>query len=207
VGDDLRSTPQELRALLQHLRTIHAWHLLESPPGSRFPYRLALRRKRDQVLPRESGVIGDERYEIVLQAAMPLPAKIAPRYIYAFAVDSNGKSTLLFPFITSGSVENRFPTSPPPTEIELGDASSFQVGPPYGVDTYFLLSTDEPLPNPAILDWDGVRSPAHPQTPLGQLLAMTASGTRSIALLTPSSWSIEKVVYESIAPRTTNRRK
>jgi Caspase domain len=206
AGDALRNTPV-LRDLLQHLRTIHSWNQLESPPGSPFPYRLAVRRKKDGELARESGVIGNERYEIVLQAAMPLPAKIAPRYIYAFTVDSNGKSTLLFPFITSGSVENRFPPSPPPAEIELGDASSFEVGPPYGVDTYFLLTTDEPLPNPAILEWDGVRSGGHPETPLEQLLAMTASGTRSSSIATPASWSIEKVVYESIGPRATSRRK
>ena len=76
------------------------------------------------------------------------------------------------------------------------------------VDTYFLLTTDEPLPNPSILEWDGVRSPpSPPRTPLEQLLALTASGTRSISILTPSSWSIDQVVYEALRPRTTTRRK
>jgi hypothetical protein len=100
------------------------------------------------------------------------------------------------------------PPSPPPTEIDLGETSAFEAARPYGVDTYFLLSTDEPLPDPSILDWDGVRAPAStaPQQ-LQQLLALTASGTRSGSLLTPASWSIEKAVYESLAPRTTKSRR
>lgn len=54
-----------------------------------------------------------------------------------------------------------------------------EVGPPYGVDTYVLLSTDEPIANPWILQWDGVRSPH----------------------VMPAGWSIERIVIESVRPR------
>ena len=52
---------------------------------------------------------GGETYEIVLRAKEPIPARIRPRYVYAFMIDSHGRSILLFP--RSGSVENRFPAA------------------------------------------------------------------------------------------------
>jgi caspase domain-containing protein len=195
-----------LRDAVAQLRRIHSWNMLESPPAMRFPYQLAIRRAHGGDLARGS-VIGEEAYELVLQVrTMPLPANVPARYIYAFAIDSCGKSTLLFPPAGSGSVENRFPQSPPPTEIDLGDTSAFEAARPYGIDTYFLLSTDEPLPDPSILEWDGVRGTSAGRNALEQLLTLTASGTRSASLLTPASWSIEKSVYESLAPHTTKSR-
>ena len=194
-----------LREALLRLRRIHAWNTLESPPSARFPYQLALRRERDGELARDSAVLGNDRYELVLRVlSTPVPPRVAPRYIYAFTIDSHGKSTLLFPPGATGSVENRFPPSPPPSEIALGDSSSFEIAPPYGIDTYILLTTDEPLPNPWILEWDGVRAAPPNASPLEQLLMMTAAGTRTAPFLTPSNWSIERVVYESL-PRRARR--
>ncbi|HEY0159891.1 MAG TPA: caspase family protein [Thermoanaerobaculia bacterium] len=188
-----------LRAALLRIRRIHAWQLLDSPPESRSPYRLALRRDRDRQLATEGAVFGEEKYSLVLRAPSP-PPRVAPRYFYVFTVDSHGRSTLLFP--RSGSVENRFPlqTSPPP-EIPLGDTAAFEPAPPYGIDTYFLLSTDEPLPNPWILEWDSVRAAAPATaTPLERLLLLTATHSRSTRLLTPATWSLERVVVESVPP-------
>jgi hypothetical protein len=197
----LRDSAPSLRAALLHLRKIQAWHFMESPPGERFPYHLEVRRARDDELAKDFSVIAGEKYELVLRVtSLPFPAHIPPRYVYAFVIDSYGKSTLLFP--PSGSVENRFPPSPPPTEIPLGDDGAFEATAPYGVDTYFLLSTEEPLPDPSILEWDGVRA-AQNQTPLEKLLALTISGTRSISITTPTRWSITKTTYESLSPHTT----
>ena len=200
TGDD--DPTAELRETVLRLRRIQAWHLLESPPQARSPYHLALRRDRDGEVIKDTAVIGDEKYELVLRA-QPMPARVPKRYFYVFVIDSHGKSTLLFPPRDTGSVENRFPhTLPAPPEIRLRDAGAFVGSPPYGIDTYFLLSSDEPLPNPAVLEWEGVRDAA-PQasTPLEQLLLLTNSVSRSVRTLTPLNWSIERVVYESIAPR------
>ncbi|HYO76112.1 MAG TPA: caspase family protein [Thermoanaerobaculia bacterium] len=183
------------------LRKIHAWHQLESPAESRAPYRLALRRQRDDALV-QSEVTGETRYALALRTASAAPPPRAQqRYYYAFVIDSHGKGILLFPQF--GSVENRFPLStaaPPPAEIALAPAGTFEVEPPYGVDTYFLLSTDEPLPNPAILDWDGVRGTRQSASPLEELLLLTASGRRSVRVVTPATWSLERVVIESVPP-------
>lgn len=190
---------EALEAALLRLRRIHAWQVLESPPESRSPYRLALRHERDRRLATGGAVKGEEKYSLVLRAPSA-PPRVAPRYFYVFTVDSHGRSTLLFP--RSGSVENRFPLQPlPPAEIALGDSASFEPAPPYGIDTYYLLSTDEPLPNPWILEWDAVRSPPpETSTPLEQLLLLTASDSRSTRLLTPATWSLERLVFQSVPP-------
>jgi hypothetical protein len=202
IVEDAGETASTLREAVLRLRKIHAWQLLDSPPEARSPYRLGIRRIRDGQWAK-SAVIGGEKYALVLRSATALRAGLRPRYIYIFTIDSDGKSTLLFP--RQGSVENHFPlpsaTSDPPTEIPLGITGTFEIGPPYGVDTYFLLTTDEPLPNPWILEWDGVRSAPQPQSALEELLLLTASGSRAPGRATPSNWSIERVSLESISPR------
>jgi hypothetical protein len=192
----LRDTDPTLRAALLTLRRIHGWQLIESPPSDRFPYQLAARRARDGMLVTDGGaIIGGEKYELVLRViSQPLPPHIATRYIYAFVVDSNGKSTLLFPPPSAGSVENQF--QPTDTEIALGEPSAFAASPPYGIDTYFLLTTEEPLPNPSVLEWDGVRAP-EVLTPLEQLLLQP---TRALGVTVPTKWSIIKTTFESLAP-------
>jgi uncharacterized caspase-like protein len=194
----------DLRKALARLRKIHAWHTLESPPQARFPYRLRIRRTRDGRLVGETdSIVTDTSYKAYLRGTVPLPGKVRPRYVYVFVIDSDGKSTLLFPPVESGSVENRFPDAGMPMEIPL-EGSSFEAEDPLGIDTYILLSTDDPLPNPAILEWDGVRAPQpQPQSALEQLLLLTAGGARSQTLLTPANWSIARVSYESIRSRAT----
>jgi hypothetical protein len=196
------SAPDIQKALMR-LRRIQAWHTLESPPQTRFPYRLQIRRARDERLVGEGeSIVSDTSYRLYLRGAMPLSPTVKKRSVYAFVVDSYGRSTLLFPPLDSGSVENRFPDSGRPMDIPL-HGSEFEASDPFGVDTYFLLSTDEPLPNPNILEWDGVRAPQGPKSPLEQLLELTASGTRSQSVLTPATWSIERVAFESIRSRAT----
>ncbi|HYC93132.1 MAG TPA: caspase family protein [Thermoanaerobaculia bacterium] len=163
------TSPAALREHAQRLRRIQMWQLLESPPGARAPYRLALRRVKDRAFVGDGRLAGGEHYELVLRAAAQRPQ---PRYFYAFVIDSHGTSTLLYPQYGSG--ENRLADTRP--QLSLGQ---FQVGPPYGLDTFILLATEEPLPSPWVLAWDGVRA----------------------GPLELSQWSLERIVFESVAPR------
>lgn len=194
----------DLQKALTRLRKIHAWHTLESPPQARFPYRLQIRRSRDGRLVGDGeSIVSDATYKLYLRGVVPMPRAVKKRYVYAFVVDSNGMSTLLYPPRDSGSVENRLPDAGVPMEIPL-DGSGFEASEPFGVDTYFLLSTDEPLPNPNILEWDSVRAPQwQSKSALEEILALTATGTRSVAVLTPATWSIERVMFESVRSRAT----
>ena len=190
-----------LHEAVLRLRRIHAWQRLESPPASPYPYTLALRRVRDGQLAQDV-VTGAETYDLLLRAGGKLAARVAPRYVYIFVIDSDGNSILLFPAGGTGSVENRFPPAPPPAQILLGEAGRLEVMPPYGIDTYFLLTTDEPLPNPWILQWDGVRGGEAyvPRTALEELLLATGSGSRSARRATPSNWSLQRYFLEAVAP-------
>jgi hypothetical protein len=192
------STAASLAGVLHCLRRLHAWQHLESPPESRSPYRLVLRGEDERALVSDGVVVGGRTYAIALRAPSA-GVDVKPRFFYVFIIDGHGRSYLAFP---AGSVENRFPIGAASREIPLGRDGRFQVRPPYGVDTYFLLSTEEPLPNPWVLEWDGVRkrSPASP-TPLEQLLMRTASGSRSPGITVPIGWSLERVFYESVPPR------
>jgi len=198
-----RNPVADLRLGLLRLRRIHSWQTLESPPQARFPYDLQIRRKRDGLLVGEGeSIAGNEDYILQLRGRLPR-RDVEPRSVYVMVIDSNGKGTLIFPNPSAGSVENRYGTPPPDLEITLPGAE-FKTSEPYGIDTYILLSTDEPLPNCDILSWEGVRTAkAPPKTALEQLLVLTATGARSRLLVTPASWSIERIVHESIPPHAT----
>jgi hypothetical protein len=198
--------PADAGLVLQHailrLHKILAWHLLPSPPSSPSPYRLTLLRPQDRVAVSDGRMTGRQTYPLVLRAAAtPLPAKIRPRYFYVFGIDSFGRSVLLFPL--GGSVENHFPIDvekQPPAEIPIGTVT---VDPPYGTDTYVLLSTDESLPNPSVLEWAGVRTRGPKgATPLEELLSRTGGASRSMTPCpTPPNWSIDRVVMTSVSPQ------
>ena len=203
-----------LRTALLRLIRIHGWHELQSPGGHVSHYRLALRDVRDQTLIESGPVVGERHYQLVLRLREPAPrTPLYARYVYAFAIDSHGRSVLLFPRAATGSIENRLPLTQtpaiplanPPVEIPLEAPTPFIGSAPYGKDTYFLLSTETPL-NPSCLEWEGVRAGASPyRSALEMLLAQTASGARGEPVLTPPDWSLEKVVFESVPPRRASR--
>jgi len=195
-----------LHDMLERLERVHAWHELASPPGTCSSYQLGVRRVRDGALIENDTLVGGERYRLVLRSRDGA-ARMAPRYVYVFIIDSGGRSVLLFPSPSTGSVENRLPL---PTragerndaarEIALGNGQVFVVTEPFGADTYFLLSTDEPIGCLDCLEWDSVRGPvATPRSALERLLVGTASGTRGYGdIRTPLNWSLDSTVYESI---------
>jgi caspase domain-containing protein len=197
------------RAVLR-LRRVQGWYRLESPATEEFAYRLALARPDD---PREvsDGVLrGGERLGLALRLRAAQPGAVQPRYVYAFMIDSHGKSVLLFP--GTGSLENRFPARPPgapaapPAAIPLGTPNLFTVTEPFGVDTYFLLSSEEPLPYPWVLEWEGART-REPRTlsPLEELVFAAGGAVRSAAVRVPSSWSLERRVFESVPAEAGGR--
>jgi hypothetical protein len=214
-----------LRDALTRLQRAHAWHDLQSPQGASAYYSLAICRKDDGVLVSDGILLGERVHHLVLRAGATPPEGVFTKFIYAFIIDSQGKSVLLFPAPRKGDVENRLPVTAaaakpvvsPPPEISL-DGDPFLVTAPYGVDTYFLLTTDEPLLALSSLEWDGVQGkhdvrgnsdPVPPKSPLERLLARTLSGRRGDPdqepVRTPPNWSLEKVAFHSVAPGRATR--
>lgn len=187
------------------INKIRAWLTLESPPGDPFPYRLWLAGESGNAK-RSGALYARERYGLIVRAEKEaLRFAGSPRYLYVFTIDSFGNSTLLFPRLNQGSVENRFPilseTSDRwPAEILLSAQPVFRISEPFGIDTYFLLSTEEPIPNPWVVQFPGVRTRG-PQgtTSLEELLSQTGSAERGAEPLTvPVTWSLERLTFEAL---------
>ena len=198
--EDLSDGALVLRHSILRLRTIMAWQLLPSPAGSPSPYRLALVGPDGKAIANDE-IVGARKYRLVLRAVAKSHPR--PRYYYVFGIDSFGRSVLLFPL--NGSVENRFPLESEDArwseEIPVG---SVTVAAPFGLDTYVLLSADESLPNPTILEWSGVRTRGPKGgTPLEELLSLTGGSMRSmVPLPTTSIWSIDRTLIVSRPPES-----
>jgi len=135
---------------------------------------------------------------------------IPKRYVYVFILDSSGARHVLFPDLSAGSVENRFPA--PDTHdlafIPLGDEKSFQISCPFGTDTYFMLATEKPI-DASVLESEGVRDASRGASPTGlEALLNDVGSTRGAkrSVPAPADWSIERLVITS-AYRTTEQAK
>ena len=210
-----RWTSGENAALVLHddllrLRRVFGWLQLPSSPGDRAAYRLAIADSRNgSFVETGKALVGEHRYRLVLKAG-PGADPVFARYFYVFVIDTTGSSYLLFPRSSGDAVGNRLPITEiasepvrdPPKEIVLRDPDGFDVLPPYGLDTYVLLTTDERLPTPGSLEWSGARYTEPPGSPLEALLRMTLEGTRTSADpgSTAAHWSIERLAFRSIPP-------
>ncbi|MFL6244791.1 MAG: caspase domain-containing protein [Thermoanaerobaculia bacterium] len=198
--EPIRDSAITLRQMVLRLHKIVAWQRLESPADSPSPYALIVRSADDGSVVRGS-VTGEETYRLALRALKPAGVPIPSRYYYIFGIDSFGTSVLLLP--RNGSVENNFPIErdgePPAREIPVG---SVKIKPPYGLDTYVLVSTDESLPQPWLLEWRGVRTRGpRGETSLQELLACTGAASRaSESLDTSPIWSVDRLVILSVPP-------
>lgn len=183
------------------LSKIHAWLNLASPPddGS-FPYSLKLQNynTKEIVLPNQTVRNGDIlRFLLATDTANLQEWDGSKRYIYVFSIDSKGTMQLIYPL--SGSVENRMPlvdaSGSPLLQMKLGNAK-IKVTEPFGVDTYIMLATNEPIPNPDVFNQISVISRGDASSGLQNLLNI-GSRTRG-ELITPSDWGIQKVSIRSV---------
>ncbi|MEM8933348.1 MAG: hypothetical protein AAGE94_19315, partial [Acidobacteriota bacterium] len=203
LGDDPGRFGLELTEMAQRLSRIRFLFTVESAHDTTFPYRLVLRRFEDAGSAEAIGTTGVERpvvrvgetLGLALDATTDRP-QLAPRYVYVVLIDGNGRRQLLFPHPRHGSVENRFPR--PATEpdersiIPLGPQPILRVREPTGLDTYLLLTLDQPLTDPLVLDEDGVRAPRGDDHPLARLLLLRHVGMRGDATSLPLDWSLDR---------------
>ncbi len=194
------------------LAKIHAWHQLQAPPNQGFPYRLRLRDENDGRVIGSDGLHQEAEelpeggsYTAVLELGHPPEmsgTRVRQRYVYLFVIDSVGNSILLYPPTPWGNVENLFPpiSGTAPAEIAIGEDSRFDVIGPFGTDTFFLLTTAEPILNPLVLEYDGVRDRGPKgENVLEELLSLTGgSRTARRTMAIPMRWSLERQVYRTV---------
>jgi hypothetical protein len=121
------------------------------------------------------------------------------RYVYVFLINRNGDMILAYPDSESGNMANQFPKY---RDYEvLNEVSLFggKVSVPTGTDNYYLLATDEPIPNYSdIFNQTGVRSVgANNNNPFVKLLNMGNMGASRNVSKTPANWRLIKLSVES----------
>ncbi len=193
------------------LARIRGWLTLESPPSQdSFPYHLALRNAAASEFHTSGDVRDKEKYQLYLkadEAALKSAKNLARRWVYVFAIDSFGECTLLYPEEGRGNEGNLQPYAmvgeQPKFEpqIELPGAK-FEIAAPFGVDSYFLLTTEQAV-DPSAFTAQGVRTRAGTRgaaaDALSQMLSDVNTGTRAAKRAeTPGTWSIEFQTIRSV---------
>jgi hypothetical protein len=200
----LESAGSDLTNFATQLAKIKSWLDLKVPPGggnSDFPYQLALKRRADKDAKYVDGgtVKQNETYDLVLHVSGEPPKIVDRQWVYVLGIDCRGKGQLLYPFGPEG---NQLPEhGGVPTEISLTSGGpGINIVPPFGMDSYILLTTNEQLPDPSLLEFDAVlkRGVRNASSPLGELLATASSGTRGMERPVPSSWSIHYMQIKSV---------
>jgi hypothetical protein len=207
------TTGRGLTDLAARLAKIKLWLDLRVPPAgddSNFPYQLALKRRGTAEANYVEGgtVKPGETYDLVLHLSGEPPKRVERQWVYVLGIDCAGRGTLLYPGASEG---NQLPEKDAvPTEISLtAGRSGIKIVPPFGLDTYVLLTTTEQLPDPTMLDFDpvltrGARTNQMPPSPLASLLDSASAGTRGMQRPVPSSWAIHYLQISSLSQDSTS---
>jgi hypothetical protein len=192
-----------LTELARRLARLHGWLSLAQPPDTNatpFPYRLALRNRATGAL-RDSGETREgESFDLVLRRDSAVAVeKIEPRWVYVLAIDSHGRGIPLFP--SAGLGGNQLPMDSAgvriaPVEFTLPRRSPIRIVPPFGVDTFILLTTSEPI-DPEVLRFESVRGAIGGNSALSSLL-WRVGRTRGVGDdASTANWSVQHLALRS----------
>ena len=198
----------------QRIGRLRAWLVLPNPPGQTkaFPYQLTFRELGTDHYVSSGDLREGNKYKLYLQAnPADLKRGLSPRWVYIFAIDHFGKGTLIFPALGRGNEGNQFPPKGEPgaaLPLLIGIngeqvEEDFEIGPPFGIDTYLMLTTEQVIGNPEIFEFDGPRSKggtrgSGSQNPLEALLSDVGTGSRGPKVPIPSDWNIQRLTLRSV---------
>ncbi len=186
-----------LKQTATQLARLNGWLRLKSSvtDDSEYPYHLVLQRESNRAIveDREKSYKG-EFYKLMLQARGD--TRVSPRSVYVLTIDCQGNGNLMFP-LQGGSDE--YPQEGGRLDQIPLPGTRFQIGPPYGTDTYILLSTTKPLADPDVLNFNGVVRGGErgTTTALDNLLGSATAGTRGSMMETPTDWGVEYLQMHS----------
>jgi hypothetical protein len=218
-ASDADST-DNLRKKALTLNRIYGWVTLDVPGGGAgagdFPYRLALRKvgTTTNLVAGKDYTTEGEQYKVWLSAnpeevvAIAKTGRIAPRWVYIIAIDRDGNTDVVIPGGQS-NVGNHVPgDEKPPAEIQMtSEPYDFSIGSPFGLDTYILITSADEL-DPRIFPAQGVRTRSlsrgtgNPLADLIQNIGVTRR-SRGVAKPVPTTWSVQKVTFRSVAAKKT----
>ena len=181
------------------LAKVHGWlELADSPADASTAgyYSLALVPASG-----ETPLTADEparQGDLLKMALQSTDRVVDKRWVYVLDIDCHGRGSVLYP---GNYAENQFPSAGDTgRQFVLPGARTLRIGPPYGVDTLILLSTAQPLPDPYVLNFEGVaqRGSRGMESPLQRLLNETSAGTRGFPGEIPTNWGIGLITIRSI---------
>ena len=196
-ADSIQQAAATLNRYASLLAKVHGWlQLADSPADASTAnyYSLAL-------LPAAGGspIAADTllRQNDVLKIGLQANGRVRDkRWVYILDINCQGQGTVVYP---AGNSDNRFPNeSDTGRQFVLPGAPQLGISPPYGVDTFVLLSTAQPLSDPYVLNFEGVARTRGAQSPLEQLLSNTSAGTRGDPGQVPTNWSIGLTTIRSV---------
>ena len=185
------------------LSKVRGWLNLVPPQNDNFPFKLELRKYNTKEVIGSEGIKVGEKFNLYLVNEKDFASKWdgQQKFIYVFDIDQSGAMELLYPDANSGNT-NKFPildeNHSPVLEKKL-DADNFAGGEPAGTDNYYLLATDEAIPNYNIVfDQKGVHSRGGSGT-FAQLLNLgnhNLSRTANITK-TPVNWVLQRIAVKT----------
>jgi hypothetical protein len=177
------------------LARLNGWlHLESTVNGAQsFPYTLGLKRVADSQFAADGGkTYQNERYSLALNGSADT-IDVEPRWVYVVSIDCQGKGELLWPRGPGG----RFPTTNGRLASIPLPGATIKITPPYGTDTYVLLTTTTPLPEPEVLSFDAATRGGGNPSPLQSLLQRTNAGTRGNSEEAPTDWGVQLLQMHS----------
>jgi len=185
------------------LSKVRGWLNLVPPQNDEFPFKLQLRKFNSKQVIGSEGIKVGEKFNLYLVNEKDFASKWngQQKFIYVFDIDQSGTMELLYPNANSGNI-NKFPmldeNHAPVLEKKL-DAGNFAGGEPAGTDNYYLLATDEAIPNYNIVfDQKGVQSRGISGA-FGELLNLGNRNLTRTANITktPANWVLQRIAVKT----------
>lgn len=185
------------------LSKIRGWQQLSGPKGDKtFPFHLEIENKAtSKIITNQEYKVGDKvGFNLVAEKGYTGANKVK-RYVYVFLIDKDGNMVLCYPDADAGNVANQFPKFQDFTLINNVFLFEGEVQEPVGTDNYYLLASDEPISNYAmVFNQEGVRGIGDSKgvaNPLGNLLNMgNQGGTRGFTK-SVTNWNLIRLSIKS----------
>lgn len=194
-----------LTELSYKLGKIQAWLTMTGPQSgqSNFPFVLAVKKIKSKL-----STIADfftnpnDTLVFVLKKDKANFANwnVEKRFIYVFSINENGKTTLMYPE-SGSSVENKLPVIGMEVADETKLVSIIMEDELNVSETFIMLSTDEPIIDPTILESDGVKTRSKNSDSWLSNLLDTGSKSRG-DFDTPLNWTINKITIRTVEKKS-----
>ena len=192
--DAFKTIADSINEYAMRLSKIRGWLHLTSPLNNKnnFAFHLELfNYTKNKMVGNEYKVNDSISMHLVSDSGFVFASK---KYVYVFAIDKYGNMALLYP--QDGNQQNLFPkydvnnSKMIINDVQLGDA--WKIPEPTGTDNYYLLATEDAIPNPmSVFFQKGVRG-INSSTPMEELLNLGNETSRGAVSSMPRTWNLKK---------------